>query len=130
MSFEADYRTALLAYAPLAAVVGQRVGIRLAQETVFPSVRFQRIATERLYTQGGRNVLCVARVQNDCWSNDNAQALSIGDLLIRALDGINLASGSGKPNFILNQWFDIQPEPEPVLYRAIIEARIFFTDSA
>src|SRR5579864_8788081 len=100
MSFEADYRAALLTYAPLQAAVHDatlnvdRIGVRLAQQPNYPSVYFQRVSTARLYAQTGRVNLCVARVQHDCWSADNAQALTIGDLLIRALGTFTLAAGS------------------------------------
>jgi len=129
MGFEADYRTALLTYAPLVALVGQRVGLRIDQEPTYPCVRFQRIATSRLYSMGGRNSLCVARVQNDCWSPDSSQAQSVMDALIRAIDVLAMA-GSNHPNFILNQWLTDEPQPEPVVYRGFVEARIYFTDSA
>lgn len=138
MSFEADYRTALLAYTPLQALVGNRIGVRLAQHADFPSVRFQRLSTERIYTMRGRNLLCLARVQNDCWSADNVQALDIADKFIRALDSFGLTTPSpgspavypNKPNFVLNQIFSIEPEPEPVLYRVMVDTKIYFLDSA
>ncbi len=134
MSFEVDYRTALLQYAPLAAALSSgspaqyNIGIRLQQPAVFPSIRYQRISTDRLYAMQGRVSLCQARVQNDCWSNTNTGALALGDLLIQALDTLTLG-GPGKPNFILNQWLQPEGDPEPVVYRVIIDAKIFFTDS-
>ena len=130
MSFEADYRTALLAYAPLGALVGARLGVRMDQEPTFPNIRFQRIATTRLYSMGGRNALCLARVQHDCWSPDNSQALSVMDALIRAIDVVHLAGSASQPNYILNQWLTDEAEPEPVVYRGFVEAKIYFLDSA
>ncbi len=135
MSFEADYRAALLTYAPLAAALAvgspanYSLGIRLEQEPTYPAIRFQRVATKRLYAQTGRVTLCLARVQHDCWSPDSLQVASVMDLLIRALDTFSLA-GFGRPNFVINQWLTDEPEPEPVIWRGFVEANIYFTDSA
>ena len=134
MRFEVDYRTALLQYAPLAAALASgspasyNIGVRLSQPAVFPSIRFQRISTARMYSMEGQNALCQARVQNDCWSNTNTGALALGDLLIQAIDTLTLG-GRGKPNFIVNQWFDQEAEPEQIVYRVIIDAKIYFIDS-
>ncbi len=136
MSFEADYRAALLTYSPLAAALSfgspaaYALGIRLPQPAHFPAIRFQRIATNRLYTMSGRNTLCEARVQHDCWSPDSITASDLADLLIRALDSFTLIGGSGRPNFVVNQWLIDEPEPEPVMWRAFVDAKIYFSDSA
>ena len=135
MSFEADYRAALLTYAPLAAALAvgspatYSIGIRLPQPASWPAIRFQRIATNRLYTMQGRNALCQARVQHDCWATDSIEAAALMDLLIQALDTFSLAGGAGAPNFVINQWLTDEPDPEPVMWRGFVEAYIKFTDS-
>jgi hypothetical protein len=106
------------------------LGIRLPQPAHFPAIRFQRIATNRLYTMSGRNTLCEARVQHDCWANDSVDAADLADLLIRALDTFTLLGTGARPNFVINQWLIDEPEPEPVLWRAVVDAKIYFLDSA
>ena len=137
MSFEVDYRNALLGYAPLAALVGELVSERLDQETAYPAIRFARVSTNRLYSMGGRNTMCVARVQNDCWSPDVEESLDVADKLIQALDTFSLAEANPgspavypqKPNFVINQWTSNDPDADPVIWRRIVEVRMYFIDS-
>jgi hypothetical protein len=112
------------------ALVGQRVGVRLAQQGSFPSVSFQKVSVEFRYTHDGINTFCVARVRNECWSpnDDGLESLEIARLLKLALKTFNLTGLPTRPNRIINQWSSPEAQSEPITYREIVDSYISFLE--
>ena len=127
MSLETDLRTACLAYGPLETLVGQRfMQMPLLEDQDYPCIAFTRIWSPRMYTQSGDAGIAVARVQYDCWDTTDTGAFDLADKLIAALATFTLAGGTGRPNFVINQFTSPDPEGDPAFFRVIVEARHWF----
>lgn len=89
---EAAFIALLLADAPIAAIVGDRVypGRRL-QGSAFPSIVSTRISGQPLYVDEGRAGLLNARMQVDCWAQTYTDAKTLAravDTLLSAFSGV------------------------------------------
>lgn len=89
----------LRAYAPLTALVGQRIFPNVLREgTEHPAIAFFRVSGARLHSLTGRSGLATARMQFDCFAK-GVQGYSdvkrVGNQVRRALDGYkgNVAVG-------------------------------------
>lgn len=81
-------RTFLLQNNAIAALVSARVyPLRLPQKAVMPSIVLTRIDDIGDAHLRGPNALTRARVQVDCWAQTFDDAVALGDLCQRRLDG-------------------------------------------
>lgn len=138
MSVEALLRSAVLGYDPLAALISDGLspeGFRaqeapLDQDTGYPALCFQRIATGYGYTHGGRTDVHTVRMQWDCWAQTPEGASDLADALIKSFDTFDLSAEDEsppvvrrKPNFVLTRLVRPDTEAEPPIFRVIVDAR-------
>lgn len=85
MDMPAALRTRLLAYAPLAQLVGSRVTWMIRpQETALPAVVLQTITDERPQHYKGFQALRSTRVRADTWATTYGAARAVSEALIAA----------------------------------------------
>lgn len=123
---EQDLRTYLLGLAPIATLLGTRIyPARLPQGVTLPAVTYQRIAGINEVTHDGAENLSRARIQIDVWADTYGAMVAIAKAIRAALSGYRGAMGDNPVTVarVLNE-IDM-PEPEPVLWRRVIDALIW-----
>ncbi len=82
MTLETDFVAALLAYAPLTAVIGKRLYAKRPPENpTLPYVTWRRISTPRVQALGGSVVASTPRIQFDVWAKDEAAGVPLTNTL-------------------------------------------------
>lgn len=96
MSFEADFRALLLGYAPLVALVGDRVSwAELPQARPRPLVTLWNTTRDRPRTLDNRTGYAAAFVQADCWADTIAEAVAVADEITGYLESLKDAVEGG-----------------------------------
>lgn len=140
MSLEADLRTALLADAGVQAQIAQRLYLmQKPPRCSFPCAAYQRISTQRLYTQalgGSQATRGWCRFQVTIWGDTatgGAQVLTVRDAILAALQTFNLGALpaspsvlSQAPNFILQERMGLEPQPEQPLVKYMMDVQVWF----
>lgn len=86
MSAEATLRAELLAYAPLVALIGNRIAVdKVAQNTVRPFVVFTRPETETFTTLDGIEHARRIVFELQCWGDTRSSAEAVADTVEAAL---------------------------------------------
>lgn len=130
MMIESDLRAYLIAVAPIAALIGDRVfPQQLPQGATLPAVTYQRIAGQSMIDHEGDAGLGRARIQIDCWgptgNTGYQQSVDLAETIRAALSGYRGPMGSNPAtNARIINVMDI-PEPETKLWRRMVEASIW-----
>lgn len=91
---ETALRARLLAAAPVAALVGQRVTwVERPQASGLPAITLQNVTDERVQNFSGFNGLQPGYVQIDVWATSYAQAKALKDAVIAAVVPAGVQSG-------------------------------------
>src|SRR6266702_4637443 len=134
MRIEAKLRNAALAYAPLAALLGNTAQsfrwyeTQLVEGSAFPAVVVMLISNARDYAFQRRMATSFSRVQFTIWDTDPTRASQIEETLVEFLDQFNAYGISGlsqNANFVLNSRSTIYPDTQPPNYQRIIDAKLF-----
>lgn len=137
MGMEERMRTALLADAGVTSATGGRMAEgHKPQGSALPQVTFKRSSTPFTYVQEGRSSIYWSRVTFMCWSKTPDGARQMAAAIIAALPTFDLTQVpqdpepvlDRSPNKVLNQFADEWPDPEPTIYRAILDVKIWFTE--
>lgn len=144
MSAEVQLRTALLASATLAGLIGNRLyPSTLDQGAAFPAMTYQRLSTKPVYSldqlpnpRWGKNGWC--RFQFECvgdGSSSAEQARGVADALEAALKTFNLGAEPASPeylqqapNFILNRWEMPLTDFTPPKFVVYVDVQIFIRE--
>lgn len=95
MSFEADFRSAILAGSGVAALVGDRVNwAELPAARPRPLIALWNITRPGDYTMDGPSGLEQAFIQIDCWADTYLEASTLADTVKAALEALNDTVGS------------------------------------
>lgn len=116
---EVCVRNHLLADPPVSELVGTRIYPgALPQAVVYPAIRYQRIDTVRVYSKAGYEGDSRPRVQIDCWSPNYLE--------VKRLTGAVRAAMSRYPYAeCVDEQEAYEHEPEPALYRVVLDFRIW-----
>lgn len=137
MPLEERMRAALLRDAGVAAACGGRMAEgHKPQGGAYPQVTFKRTSTPFSYVQEGRLSIYWARMSFLCWDKTPDGARTVAAAIIAALPTFDLTQAPQEPepvltvssNKVLNQLADEWPDPEPTIYRAILDVKIWFTE--
>lgn len=144
MSVETQFRLALLGVSAVAALIGDRLyPVTFAERTAFPAVAYQRISTQKLYsndqlanTRWGTNGW--ARIQLTIagdGASGYAQAIAVAAAIRDALKTFNIGSDqtsppalAGAPNFVLNEWDSVQPNTVPPKFLRFMDVKVFLQE--
>lgn len=149
MSIESRFRTGVLAYAPVSALIGNRFyRNQLPQEPPqFPLARYQRISTVPIYTQAlaGNNSLPPkwVRFQIDILAagkvtgtQSGEQTDAIANAIVASLQTFNLSAEPESPavlrqapNYLLAQRSFLEPNTQPPLFCLRLDVKCFCTES-
>lgn len=147
MSFEADFRAAAILNPAVQALIGSRLWLALKPANCpLPCATYQRISTVRQYTHNRGAGLEAAgargwiRVQLTFWAagdTSGEDVLAIRDAFLQFLAVWNQAaipespiSGDQAPNFVLNERFTFEPQPNEPLARYLMDVQAWFHDPA
>ncbi len=128
---EQSLRDHLVDTAAVAALIGTRIYPgRLPQDVTFPAVSYQRITGGEENTHSGAGP-ARALVQIDCWSDDTyGEALSVAEAVRAALSSHRGPMGSARDvTARISNQMDL-PEPEPALWRRMIEVALIYEEAA
>lgn len=143
MSVETRMRTALLANASLAALIGTRMyPVQFAQGFTTPAIAFQLMpGQQRPYSmkQVGNSEwgkLAFARYQFTCaggGASGSEQARTVAQALKDAVLGVDLSknpvvTGGPSPNFVLSEWEMDQPNTTPAIFLRFVDIRMFIRE--
>ena len=143
MTLEEIVRTALLAYTALFSAIGGNLFLlqlpqSLLNGSPFKALTFQRLSTKRQYSHSSPADVGWCRFQFTAWANTTAAGAdshAIGYALFNALKTFNAwalpASPevlTGAPNFVINQYMEIEPQTQPPIYKNVLDVRIWFRD--
>lgn len=137
MPMEERMRAALLANAGVATASGGRIAEgHKPQGGALPQVTFKRTSTSFQYVQEGRLSIYWSRLTFMCWDKSPDGARAIAAAIIAALPTFDLTQApqnpepvlDRSPNKVLNQFADEWPDPEPTIYRALLDIKIWFTE--
>lgn len=118
-----------------AAVVGRFHEGHKPQAGPYPVVTFKRIDTQFGYVHEGRESLCWSRVQINCWDKTPQGARAVAALIIASLPTFDLTlepqspaypAQTQSPNMVLSHRADEWADPEPTIYRDILDVKIWF----
>lgn len=131
MAFEQDFRNGLLESAPLASAiedspspyVGRLYHMQLPPGATLPAVVYQPIGAARRYSHGGEIGVRPMAVMVKAWAATPEGAQALGQLVIEAIHGLQLAGEEIGANFIDNQFPDLETESDPVIHCFVIMAR-------
>lgn len=148
MSIESRFRTGVLAYAPVSALLGDRLyRIQLLQNTDFPAARYQRISTTPIYTQvlGGNNSVPPkwVRFQIDILASNKVTGVQSGEqvdavasAIVASLQTFNLSAVPESPsvlrqapNMLLSQRAFVEPNTAPPLFGMRLDVRCFCVEA-
>ncbi|MBE3590007.1 MAG: DUF3168 domain-containing protein [Firmicutes bacterium] len=127
MSVEADLRSCLVAYAPLAALVSSRIyPLALPESPTLPAISYQRISRRNERTMGSPVAVQVARFQLDCWAQSYGQAKDVAAQVMAALDGRSGAMGGTTilDAHVVSE-LDLY-EPDTKLYRVTVDVEVAY----
>lgn len=142
MTLEQQIYDALIADAGINGVIGQRLYlVQLPQNPTYPVAAYQRISTQRIYShspQAAQASTGWSRFQFTCWASGatgGQVALAFRLALQNALQTFNAWALPTSPevflqypNFILDERMGVEPQTNPPLFKAIIDAKIWFQD--
>ncbi len=138
-SLETRFRAAILGNAGVSALIGDRMDDRqLAQNPIYPCVRYQRISTIFLYSQergSEQGGVGWARFQVDCLAIIGDDADAIATAISQALQTFNLWSPPASPvvvntapNSVLNRRAAIEPNTQPPVFKTILDIKVWFAE--
>ncbi len=112
---EADFRTAVLAHAPLAALVGERfTPTKRDQGGALSAIVYHRISGRRDTTQDGRSCLVESRMQFDFWSYSYDEVKAVVAAFIAATDGaLGTTGGTNFKHIAIDSERDTWDAAEP-----------------
>lgn len=94
MSIETDFRDALLAHAPLTALVGDRVSQDAAPDgSLYPLVLFT-VRRDSVNALDGALLIDQAAISVQCWGETGASAAATADAVRGALDAVLMQRGA------------------------------------
>lgn len=137
VSLNGALRAILTGDAGVAALVGARVyAITAPQDDPLPDVTYQRIAAEHTHLWAADAGLVRAEVQVDCWGRTLAEASSVRDAVLAAL---NRYSGTADSTVIqevlvMNEFDQHDTEGTPVgrtdtgIYRRTLEFAVWYEE--
>ncbi len=142
MTLEQNLRENVLAAPGFTSAVPGGLWGKLPQNPTYPVVQFQRITTNRMFTQdqisNPRWGDCGwARFQFTCFSNDASagldQAQATADVVRAALKTFDLSQETGAafthaPNFVVGERAGEVPDTMPPVYTQMLDVRVFFRD--
>lgn len=126
---DADLRSWVLARPEIAGKIGTRCyPMRLPQDAILPALTYQTIAGSESITHSGGANLGRKRIQFDCWAVRYEDALALADAIRGAFSGVLTPMGGtvSVAGRIIND-MDV-PEPEPALWRRMIEVGLWHTE--
>lgn len=89
-------------------------------------VTVQRISTITPYNQGGITQLTQVRIQINVLSQNAENARQIAADVKAFMAGVSFcATNYAAPNFLLNQRADLLPQLEPLVYREMLDYRVW-----
>lgn len=134
---EIRMRTALLANTALAALIGTRLSEgHKPQGSAYPCVTFRRASTGTDYSHSGRSSLGYCRIMFHCWAKSPVDARNVAAAIVAALSTFDLTLPAASPetvtklspNKVLNQVPDEWPDPEPTIYRELLDVKLCFQE--
>lgn len=145
MSLEADFRTAMITDAAVQPLTGPRWYLVQKPPNLppagYPCVTYQRISTQRLYTQDGRNAGNQAsrgwcRFQLTLWEigpTGGEDVLTLRDAVLAALQRFNAVQPPASPqtlsqatNYVMQERMGLEPQPEQPLATYLMDVMLFF----
>ena len=123
MNAEGAIRAAILASAPVAAMVGTRVyPMMLPQAPTFPAIVYQRISTVPDMLVEGPGFAPI-RMQLSMWATTFGGARTLADAVVTALHGYH--GGELRLSRLINLLDDYEPDTK--LFRVIADFRVHHT---
>ena len=123
MNAEGAIRAAILASAPVAAMVGTRVyPMMLPQAPTFPAIVYQRISTVPDMLVDGPGFAPI-RMQLSMWATTFDGARTLADAVVTALHGYH--GGELRLSRLINLLDDYEPDTK--LFRVIADFRVHHT---
>lgn len=137
MAFEGDLR-AYLAESTNAAGVQSHVGSSatariepsvLPEGTAYPAIRYERISTDRTYTQEGPTGKPGALFQIDSFAKDVGTAGLLAEEVRKALDGHKGAMGAEASDGVFSEDQDASYDSDAEIHRVRQDWRIYHTEA-
>lgn len=144
MSVETQFRLALLGVAGVAALIGDRMyPVTFMERTLFPAVAYQRIATQKLYSN---DQLGNARWGTNGWArfqltiagdgaSGQASAIAVATAIKAGLKTFTIGADAasppvltGAPNFVISEWESVQPTTVPPKFLRFLDVRVFIQE--
>ncbi len=145
MSLEQDFRAAIIADPSVQPITGPRWWLVQKPPNLtasgYPCGTYQRVSTQRLYTQDGRAAGNQAsrgwcRFQLVLWAagaNGGESVLALREAVLAFLQRFNAVQPpaspqtlSQAPNFVLQERMALEPQPEQPLAKYLIDVKVFF----
>lgn len=134
MTFEGDLRAFLAGSTRVQAHVGSSDAARiepsvLPEDTRYPAVRYERISTDRQYTQDGPTGKPNALFQIDSFAKDVDAAFDLSESIRKAMDGFKGPMGAEKVDGTFSDDQDAHYNEDSETYRVRQDWRIYHTEA-